>query len=586
MEVGYCESEYEAAMLDLLVSLGWTQSGGDELYRKYSDALILDDLRSYLQQRFPDFTPEELERIIFNLSNSGAATDYLALRATASLCVNGFVFSRDDLSLPNQHVDYIDFENPHANIFRAVNQLTIRELGVERRPDILLFVNGIPLCIIELKNPAQRQVSIFDAWEQIHIRYKRDIPSLMKFCVLSAISDGGSTRLGTTYAPFEHYYAWKKVENEEDAAAGLGEMQTLVKGAFAPERFLEIVRDFVYFPDVQEGQQRETEIVCRYPQFFAVKKLYDSILGHLREHGGDGKGGIYFGATGCGKTFTMLFLARRIIKRTVLSPTILIIVDREDLETQSGKLFESSTDFLGDDSNRSFDSREDLKTELLARQSGGIFVTTVQKFCETTGLLSERGNIICFSDEAHRTQLNLGEKLQIKDGSEDGKAGAFVKFGFAQYLHDALPNATFVGFTGTPIEETVHVFGPVVDKYTMKQAVADGITVPLKYEARLARIVLDTEKAQEIEAYYAQCEEEGADAEKVDRSRRAMSKLEVILGDDDRLERMAADIVVHYESYVAEHVGTVSKAMIVSSTRPIAYRLHEKLKAIRPEGCV
>ena len=583
MEVGYCESEYEAAMLDLLVSLGWTQSGGDELYRKYSDALILDDLRSYLQQRFPDFTPEELERIIFNLSNSGAATDYLALRATASLCVNGFVFSRDDLSLPNQHVDYIDFENPHANIFRAVNQLTIRELGVERRPDILLFVNGIPLCIIELKNPAQRQVSIFDAWEQIHIRYKRDIPSLMKFCVLSAISDGGSTRLGTTYAPFEHYYAWKKVENEEDAAAGLGEMQTLVKGAFAPERFLEIVRDFVYFPDVQEGQQRETEIVCRYPQFFAVKKLYDSILGHLREHGGDGKGGIYFGATGCGKTFTMLFLARRIIKRTVLSPTILIIVDREDLETQSGKLFESSTDFLGDDSIRSFDSREDLKTELLARQSGGIFVTTVQKFCETTGLLSERGNIICFSDEAHRTQLNLGEKLQIKDGSEDGKAGAFVKFGFAQYLHDALPNATFVGFTGTPIEETVHVFGPVVDKYTMKQAVADGITVPLKYEARLARIVLDTEKAQEIEAYYAQCEEEGADAEKVDRSRRAMSKLEVILGDDDRLERMAADIVVHYESYVAEHVGTVSKAMIVSSTRPIAYRLHEKLKAIRPE---
>ena len=583
MEVGYCESEYEAAMLDLLVSLGWTQSGGDELYRKYSDALILDDLRSYLQQRFPDFTPEELERIIFNLSNSGAATDYLALRATASLCVNGFVFSRDDLSLPNQHVDYIDFENPHANIFRAVNQLTIRELGVERRPDILLFVNGIPLCIIELKNPAQRQVSIFDAWEQIHIRYKRDIPSLMKFCVLSAISDGGSTRLGTTYAPFEHYYAWKKVENEEDAAAGLGEMQTLVKGAFAPERFLEIVRDFVYFPDVQEGQQRETEIVCRYPQFFAVKKLYDSILGHLREHGGDGKGGIYFGATGCGKTFTMLFLARRIIKRTVLSPTILIIVDREDLETQSGKLFESSTDFLGDDSIRSFDSREDLKTELLARQSGGIFVTTVQKFCETTGLLSERGNIICFSDEAHRTQLNLGEKLQIKDGSEDGKAGAFVKFGFAQYLHDALPNATFVGFTGTPIEETVHVFGPVVDKYTMKQAVADGITVPLRYEARLARIVLDTEKAQEIEAYYAQCEEEGADAEKVDRSRRAMSKLEVILGDDDRLESMAADIVVHYESYVAEHVGTVSKAMIVSSTRPIAYRLHEKLKAIRPE---
>ena len=586
MSVGYCESEYEAAMLDLLSSLGWEHSCGDDLHRRYSEALIVEDQRAYFQQHYPDFTADELERVIFNLRNTGAATDYLSLRAVASLCVNGFDFNRDDPALPKQHVAYIDFKNPETNIFRVVNQFTFTERGIERRPDILLFVNGIPLCIIELKNPAQRQATIFNAWEQIHVRYKRDIPSLMKFCMLSCISDGGTTRLGTTYAPFEHYYAWKKVENEEKASIGLGEMQALVKGAFAPSRFLEIVRDFVYFPDVQEGQQRETEIICRYPQFFAVKKLYSSILAHLREHGGDGKGGTYFGATGCGKTFTMLFLARRLIKRTTLSPTILIIVDREDLETQSGKLFESSTDFLGDDSIRSFDSREDLRKELLARQSGGVFVTTVQKFCETTGLLSERGNIICFSDEAHRTQLNLGEKLEIKDGSKDGKAGAFVKYGFAQYLHDALPNATFVGFTGTPIEETVHVFGPVVDKYTMKQAVADGITVPLKYEARLARIVLDSNKAQEIEDYYSQCEDEGATEEMVDRSKRAMSKLEVILGDDDRLERMAKDIVRHYESYVSEHAGVVTKAMIVSSTRPIAYRLHEKLKAIRPEWFV
>lgn len=586
MSVGYCESEYEAAMLDLLSSLGWEHSCGDDLHRRYSEALIVEDQRAYFQQHYPDFTADELERVIFNLRNTGAATDYLSLRAVASLCVNGFDFNRDDPALPKQHVAYIDFKNPETNIFRAVNQFTFTERGIERRPDILLFVNGIPLCIIELKNPAQRQATIFNAWEQIHVRYKRDIPSLMKFCMLSCISDGGTTRLGTTYAPFEHYYAWKKVENEEKASIGLGEMQALVKGAFSPSRFLEIVRDFVYFPDVQEGQQRETEIICRYPQFFAVKKLYSSILAHLREHGGDGKGGTYFGATGCGKTFTMLFLARRLIKRTTLSPTILIIVDREDLETQSGKLFESSTDFLGDDSIRSFDSREDLRKELLARQSGGVFVTTVQKFCETTGLLSERGNIICFSDEAHRTQLNLGEKLEIKDGSKDGKAGAFVKYGFAQYLHDALPNATFVGFTGTPIEETVHVFGPVVDKYTMKQAVADGITVPLKYEARLARIVLDSNKAQEIEDYYSQCEDEGATEEMVDRSKRAMSKLEVILGDDDRLERMAKDIVRHYESYVSEHAGVVTKAMIVSSTRPIAYRLYEKLKAIRPEWFV
>lgn len=582
MEVGYAESEYEAAMLDLLNTLGWENSRGDELHRKYSDTLILGDLRSFLERRYPNFTPDELDRVVFNLANADGATEYLSLRATASLCVNGFTFTLDDPTLPPQHVDYIDFEHPQENVFRAVNQLTIRERRAERRPDVLLFVNGIPLCIIELKNPAQRQASIFNAWEQIHVRYKRDIPSLMKFCLLSVISDGGSSKLGTTYTPFEYYYAWNKVENEETVAQGLGEMQTLVKGALAPHRFLEIVRDFVYFPDVQEGHQHETEIVCRYPQFSATRKLCENILEHLKENGGDGKGGTYFGATGCGKTYTMLFLARRLIKRTNISPTILIIVDREDLENQSGKLFESSTDFLGDESIRSFDSRSDLKTELLARQSGGVFVTTVQKFCETTGLLSNRSNIICFSDEAHRSQLNLGEKLEIRDGSKGECAGAFVKYGFAQYLHDALPNATFVGFTGTPIEDTVHVFGPVVDKYTMKEAVADGITVPLKYEARLARIVLNSEKAQEIEAYYAQCEEQGADPEKVDRSRRAMSKLEVILGDDDRLSRMASDIVKHYESYVEEHAGTVSKAMIVSSTRPIAFRLYEKLKEIRP----
>lgn len=582
----YYESEYESAMLELLASLGWVHTCGNEMHRKYQDILIRDDMLSFLQQQYPDLTASELDGVILNLSNTGEATEYLSLRATASLCVNGFTLRREDLSLPNQHVDYIDFEHPQTNIFRAVNQLTIREGKAERRPDILLFVNGIPFCIIELKNPVKQQASIYSAWVQIHVRYRRDIPSLMKYCLLSCISDGGSTRLGTTFAPFEHYYAWKKVDNEDDIAAGLGELQTLVNGALAPERFLAIIRDFVYFPDIQEGQQSETEVVCRYPQFFAVKKLLDSILSHLRANGGDGKGGTYFGATGCGKTYTMLFLARQLLRRTKLAPTILVIVDREDLESQASKLFEASTEFLGDASIRSFDSRNDLKSELTARQSGGVFVTTVQKFCETTGLLSERSNIICFSDEAHRTQLNLGEKLEIKDGSDGGQVGAFAKFGFAQYLHDALPNATFVGFTGTPIEDTLQVFGSVVDKYTMKQAVADGITVPLKYEPRLARILLDTEKAKEIEAYYAQCESDGAVTDEVNRSRRAMSKLEVILSNDERLEHVAADIAMHYESYVSEHLGTESKAMVVTSTRQIAYCLHNKLKVIRPDWFV
>ncbi|MBE5691978.1 MAG: type I restriction endonuclease subunit R, partial [Sutterella sp.] len=263
MKVGYCESEYEAATLDLLEAEGWLRSSGDELHRKYSEAILEEDLNAFLSRRHPDFTEQERSRVVFNLRNTSSNTDYLSLRSVGQLCLNGFVFDRDDTSLPSCQVDYIDFEKPNQNIFRAVSQLTIREMGAERRPDILLYVNGIPLCIIELKNPAQRQASISSAWEQIHIRYKRDIPSLMKFCLLSVISDGGNTRLGTTCAPFEHYYAWKKVENEENAASGLGELQSLIKGALAPGRFLEIVRDFVYFPDVQEGQQQELEIVCR-----------------------------------------------------------------------------------------------------------------------------------------------------------------------------------------------------------------------------------------------------------------------------------------------------------------------------------
>lgn len=582
----FYESDYEKAMMDFFSSVGWTCSNADSLLREETEALLLDDMRDFLQNSYKDLTSHEIERLIFSFKATGGDTDYLAARAVSNLCINGQTFTPDDTTQPDRLIEYINFREPNKNIFRAVNQFTMIERGRKRRPDILLFVNGIPLCIIELKSPTNDQASIHDAWEQIHIRYKRDIPSLMKFCPLSCVSDGGSTRLGTPYTPFEHYYAWKKVENEEASTKGLGEFQTLIKGALSTTRLLELVRDFVYFPDIQEGQQREMLIVCRYPQFFAVKKLFANILKHRREYGGNGKGGTYFGATGCGKTYTMLFLARQLLKYSGLAPTILIIVDREDLESQSGKLFETSTDFLGDQAVRTFDSRTDLKNELRARQTGGVFVTTIQKFCEDTGLLTERENIICFSDEAHRSQLNLGPGLSISDGSDGKAAGVHSKYGFAQYLRSALPKATYVGFTGTPIEETVHVFGPIVDKYTMRQAVEDGITVPLKYEARLARVLLDTEKAKEIESFYQACESDGVSQESIEKSRTAMSKLEIILGDDERLTRVAKDIAEHYESFDAEHTNTVNKAMIVCSTRPIAYRLLQKLRLIRPQWFV
>lgn len=337
-------------------------------------------------------------------------------------------------------------------------------------------------------------------------------------------------------------------------------------------------------------------MVCRYPQFFATRRLRDNIMLHLRSHGGDGKGGTYFGATGCGKTYTMLFLARQLALRCkdkVGSPTVLIIVDREDLETQTGKLFANSVKFLSNGAVRTFDSREDLGKELSMREQGGVYITTIQKFSSETGLLSNRSNIICISDEAHRTQNNTGSKLRIidrkKDDKEavcptdDSKLGAFITYGFAKYLRDALPNATYVGFTGTPIDETIHVFGGIVDSYSMRQAREDDITVDISYEPRLVHVNLDKEQSNLIEQYYKTCEEEGAKTDDIDTSKRAMLSLNVILGNPDRLERMARDIIAYYDKRTEDQPELLQKAMIVCNERTIAYDLYNAIIMLRPE---
>ena len=576
------ESEFEEFVIEKFKNLGWQYSHGDDLRRDLSETLIIEDLRDYLTTLplIDSLTNSEIDRIVGNLKNTSSSSEYLTVRSIFQLIQNGFTFDRDDCSKPSVHIDYLNFDRPEGNIFRAVNQFTVRERGQERRPDILLFVNGIPLCILELKNPASEEATVRSAWEQIHIRYRRDIPSLMKYCVLSVVSDGGTSLLGTPFSELEYYYAWKKVSNEEKASRGLKETDTLIRGALPPQRFLSLIRDFVFFPDVKEVQQKEIEFVCRYPQFFATGKLYDNILAHLKtKEDGDGKGGTYFGATGCGKIMTMLFLARQLVKRSNLNPTILIIVDREDLETQTGKQFIAATDFLGDQSIRTIASRDDLKRELSVRQSGGGFITTVQKFCEETGLLSERSNVICLSDEAHRPPSSLGMTIKV----DKEKKVVSEHRGFAQFLHDAFPNATFVGFSGTPLAETVQVFGHVVDKYSMQQSVEDGITVPLHYEARLARVFLNENQVKEIEDYYRECAEDGASEEAIEKSKRAMSSMELILGDKDRLKRLATDLTTHYENFISEKPDLVQKAMILCSNRTIAYDLYQEIAKLKPE---
>ncbi len=417
------ESDFEEALVTLFQENHWAYSHGDDLSRKLTDPLIEDDLRTYLTTRYSTLglTPDEIDGVVANIRNVGGQNDYYALQNTYYLYRDGYDFTPQHGE--PMRMEYIDFECPSRNIFRCVNQFTMVQGAENRRPDILLFVNGLPVCIIELKNPTTITATIADAHKQICTRYMRDIPSLLKYSVLAVVSDAAKTKLGSPFTPLEFFYEWKKIENEDKASTGLDTLRTLVRGALSPERLLELLRDYVYFPDPSDSEDT-TEIVCRYPQFFATRKLRNHILNHLRSVGGDGKGGTYFGATGCGKTYTMLFLARQLAlrcKSKLGSPTILLIVDREDLENQAGRLFCQSKKYLCDDSVKIFDTRNDLASEIRLRKTGGFFITTIQKFSESTGLLSDRANIICMSDEAHRSQNNLGSKLVVNSDARASK---------------------------------------------------------------------------------------------------------------------------------------------------------------------
>jgi type I restriction enzyme R subunit len=595
MKGKYYESDYEEALIDLLVQQGWEYKHGVSIARNNRETLLVDDLTDYLQQRYTELQASDIEEIINRLRHVSGQTHFELLRNTYALVLNGFRYTRkqDGKTFDIEFVDFVP-QNEN-NTYRCVNQF---EVGYglkddKRIPDVLLFVNGIPLCIFELKNPTDFNATIADAFEQIHTRYKRDIPHLLRYCPLSCISDASinNTKLGTTYTPYNHYYAWKKVNNEDKSAQrGIDQVKTIVAGVYEPNRFLEIVRDYVYFPDKE--QDKEEEVVCRYPQFFATRMLRESVL--KAYSASSSKGGTYFGATGCGKTYTMMFLARQLSLRSpeLGSPTIVMIVDRDDLQTQAGKLFLSSQEFLSLGAAKIIADRQELKTELSIRASGGFFICTIQKFCEEIGELNTRKNIICFSDEAHRTQVRLNTQLKVKDKKADNvdedesAIGAFITKPYAEHLRTAFPNATFVGFSGTPIDETIQVFGDVVDSYTMQQSVEDEITVELKYIPRIANVTLDSEKVKEIDAFYKKCSDEGATENDVAASKKAMSAMEVILGDNERLDRLAKDIIDHYTNACENKSDVVQKAMIVCSKRNIAYRLLQKFKARKPEWFV
>ena len=573
------EHALEMSIMELFQQEGYIYTNGEEIHKEVSDVLLRDDLRAYLRGRYDEagITPLEIERAVAKLTANVGFSLYENNLHTYRLMVEGFSLKRDDSSLPDLYVEPIDFggKSLSNNIFRVVNQLEIK--GAETRiPDGIVYVNGLPVVVLEFKSAVKEETTIMDAYRQLTVRYRRDIPELFKYNAFVVISDGVNNKYGSLFAPYDFFYAWRKVHAEERALDGINSLKTMMQGLFRRERLLSVLKDFVFFPD---SSKDERKVVCRYPQFFAAHKLFENIRLHSKlRPDGDGKGGTYFGATGCGKSITMLFLSRMLMRsREFASPTIVLITDRTDLDDQLSKLFGTAKRFIGDECVVEVESREKLREHLAGRTSGGVFLTTIHKFTEDTSLLSERANIICISDEAHRSQTNLS--LQVRQTDK----GVKRNYGFAKYLHDSLPNATYVGFTGTPIDATIDVFGEVVDAYTMTESVADGITRRIVYEGRAAKVLLDHAKLKEIEAYYKQCAEEGANEYQIEESKKAVTKMERILGDADRLQAVAEDFIAHYENRVAEGSTVEGKAMFVCANRTIAFDLYRKIIALRPE---
>ena len=571
------ESSLEYAIIELFKQQGYEYADGREIAKEEGEILLTDDLRAYLKSRYADdgITDTEVNRVLAKLKQESGVSHFEQNAITLRLMTEGFAIKRDDTKKPDLYVEPIDFAHPERNTWKIVNQLKIR--GREYRiPDGIVYVNGLPLVVMEFKNAVKTNTTIENAHTQLAVRYKRDIPELFKYNAFVVISDGVNNRYGALTTPYEYFYSWKKAEADDKDAEGVASLRSMVEGLFRKDRLLSVVHDFIYIPD---NTKRETKIICRYPQYFAAKKLQENIAQHCRINiKGDGKGGTYFGSTGCGKSYTMLFLTRLLMHdRRFANPTIVLITDRTDLDTQLSQQFMNARKYIGDDCVRSITSRDNLRAELQGRKSGGVFLTTIQKFTEDTLLLSDRANIICISDEAHRSQVNMQQKVTY---SEDGVRKSY---GFAKYLHDSLPNATYVGFTGTPVDATIDVFGPVVDSYTMRQSVEDGITKRIVYEGRAAKVMLSSEKLKEIEEYYDKCADEGASEYQIEESKRAVSKMEVIIGDPERLKAVAKDIVAHYEKRIEEGSSVKGKAMIVCINRKVAYELYKDIESLRPE---
>lgn len=612
--IHFNEDTLEQASLEILQSLGYDYIHGKELSpgaefserESYRDVILKERVRNALFSINKGFPHDALDQAFRQIIAFNSPSLEENNRYFHNLMVNGIDVSfKEDGNIRTKKAYIIDFDNPDNNEFLAVNQFTV--VGNEnKRPDIVIFVNGIPLVVIELKNASDENVGIEEAYNQIQT-YKKDIQALFNYNAFCVLSDGINAKVGTITSNIERYMNWRTVDGEDVAPLTMPQYDVLISGMFPKERLLDIIQNFILFQndskDIKDedgnkiGESQVTiKILAGYHQYFAVKKAIEKTRISTAENG-DRKIGVIWHTQGSGKSFSMVFYSRNLIKE-FNNPTIVVLTDRNDLDEQLFSTFSKSKDFLGEEAKRAdkrilseedklanVSSKDNSKAKyglfdlLNGRESGGIIFTTIQKFKPEDGdmpVLTDRKNVIVIADEAHRSQYGLDAET-----SSEGD----IKYGYAKYLRDALPNASFIGFTGTPIEyedkSTPMVFGQYIDIYDMTQAVDDGATVKIYYENRIIKLESDEGELERIDEEFEELAE-GYEDEQKEKMKGKFSKLEAIVGSPNRIKQLAADIVNHYEEKSKTIKG---KAMIVCMSRRICVKLYDEIAKIRPEWC-
>lgn len=562
------ENTLEQAIIAELQGLGYEYLYGPDIERDYHEVLLEDCVKSSLMSINPGITMDILNEAYKAIKDLGLLRLEELNASFHKLMIEGIPVSYQQQGENRTfNVKVVDFLHPEKNNFKVINQYTIIE-HKQKRPDVIVFINGIPMVLFELKNMANDSTTVENAYKQIK-NYQLDIPSLFYYNAFNVISDGIDTRVGTITSDFTRYMAWKSENGEKPAENATDFFAIMLNGMMPPFRLLDIMRNFIVFQDIQG---KTVKILAGYHQYFAVRKSVARTKEALKAK--SRKVGVVWHTQGSGKSLSMVFYAGIIVSDSEFAnPTLVVLTDRNDLDNQLFNTFSASSKLLLRQVTKQAESREHL-VELLKVKAGGIIFTTIQKFSEGEGIINDRSNIIFMADEAHRSQYGL-------DGKLDRTTGEW-KYGMAKYMRDGLPNATFIGFTGTPIDlkdkSTIEVFGDYIDVYDMTQAVEDGATVPIYYENRTAKLKLNEEILQKIDQEYENIAEEAGEYV-VEKSKEDLTSIEAVVGAKERLEMLADDIIAHYED--RQYVLT-GKAMIVCMTRRIAINLYKLLLAKRP----